>query len=353
MIDYYDYQLFYECHLHENTFENKIHALELREKQLRILGESSELEAINEAFLDNVMEYIRKVVASMGEAFNRFQATIKTLNASQVIEKNQKLLQGNLQMQPPADFQMPKYDDIMKFCQKQINQNFTKETLQYLDNEGEYIAQYFDREYSPTNDKSLQDLINEKLYTKTTGKEVIESRQVQQYVNFCTRDFERISNSIANNRKIIDGSSRSVDNALKQMGITESMSYFYEADGDQGGTNNPQPTTQTSNGNNAQQNTQNNNNQNNNQQDDTSKFRVVNNGDGSAIDRKDLANKIKKFYQYNTKILSSQMSVANKAYRQYFTLIRTFIKFQGGQVDLNKENNQNNNQQNQNNNNQG
>ena len=28
MSDMYDYQLFYECHLHEMNFENKIHALE-------------------------------------------------------------------------------------------------------------------------------------------------------------------------------------------------------------------------------------------------------------------------------------------------------------------------------------
>lgn len=349
MNDLFDYQLFYECHLHETTFENKLHALELREKQLQIVGESSsDLEAINEAFMDNVMDYIRKVVTSMGEAFNRFQASIKTLNAERVIERNQKLLQGNLQMKPPAEFQLPKHDDVMDFCQKQINQNFTKDTLQYLDNEGEYIAQYFDRQYAPQGDKTFQDMINEKLYTKTTGREIIEARQVQEYVNFCTRDFERISNTISNNRRMIDGSSRSIDNALRQMGITESMNYYFtEADGDQ--NNNQTSTAQTTNNNQTNNNVQQNTTQNNNQEEDTSKFRVVNNGDNSSINRKELADKIRKFYQYNTKILSTQMSVANKAYRQYFTLIRTFIKFQGGEVNLDNQNNQ----QNQNNNNQG
>lgn len=342
MSDMYDYQLFYECHLHEMNFENKIHALELREKQLQMLGESSQnMDIIQEAFLDNVSEYIRKVVASMGEAFTRFQTTIKTLNAQQVIEKNQKLLQGNLQMKPPAEFQMPKYKEVVDFCEKQVNKNFTQETLQYLDNEGEYIAQYFDRQYAPTQDKSFQDMINEKLYTKTTGNEIIEARQVQEYVNFCTRDFERIANNIAANRRVIEGSSRTVDAMLRQMGINEAMNYLFEADGDNnsgGDTNNQSgPTTQT-----TTTTTQ------SNQQEDTSKFRVVNNGDGSSINRKDLADKIKKYYQYNTKILSTQMSVTNKCYRQYFTLIRNFIKFQGGQVDLNQ-----NNQQNQNNNNQG
>lgn len=325
-------KLMYDCHLHEMNFDNNLHLIEVKEKRYKALGENTQIESLNEAFIDNVMEYIRKVVASMGEAFTNFQTSIKTLNANEVIDKNQKLLQGNLQMQPPADFSMPKYDEMVDFCKKQVTKEFSRDSLQYLDNESEYIAQYFDRQYAPTNDKSFKDIVNEKLFTKTTGKEIIDARQMQQYVNFCTRDFQQIANAISNNRKLIDSSSRSVDNALRQMGITEMMNYYFnEAD-------------ENNNQNNTNQNNNQTNTTTNNQQEDTSKFRVVNNGD--AIDRKDLANKIKKFYQYNTKILSTQMSTTNKAYRQYFTLIRTFIKFQGGQVDLKNDNNQNQNNNN-------
>lgn len=336
MSDMFDNQLFYECYLHESELENKLHILGLKERKAKALGESTELEALNEAFLDNVMEYIRKVVASMGEAFTKFQTSIKTLNANEIIERNQKLLQGNLQMQPPADFLLPKYDDIVDFCKKQVAKEFTKDSLEYLDNESEYIAKYFDQQFAPQQDKSFQDVVNEKLFTKTTGKEIIGAREIQQYVDFCTKDFQQIANNIANNRKLIDSTSRSVDNALRQMGISETMNfYFNEADENGNQADGGFQVVSKINQNNQQQNDNQQQTQ-NQEKEDTSKFRVVNSED--AIDRKELATKIKKFYQYNTKILSVQMSITNKAYRQYLTLIKTFIKFQGGQVDLSQEN---------------
>lgn len=319
----------YDQYIYEEFLAEQILKRELRnlDNKAKVITEATELEVLNEAFIDTIQKYLRSVTASMQKAWNNFKSKIDYVAIKKAIEGEEKYLTSDFKMKLPDDFMYPElneWNNINENCtlgSNLLNTSNYAQISQYLESPESFLKQYYAEFVEQENGKQMRlvDVFEKRCFSKASNQQVVGKELIEQYVDFLNSYKNQIE-MIQADIDAINQVNSNMDELIKQIGgannvsaptnnrpqatnastIMRGSNYIFEAD-DQ-----PKP-------------------------ENTNRFR---NADPNAPDptknnSKDRQN-IVNYYKAMTSILTAKMRTCNKVKSNSLRIVMNFVRLQGG-----------------------
>lgn len=332
-INYELYHSFYEA---EQEMMDRLSVL-----NIKINGPISESSYIvlQESVKDTIMNFIRKVTSNIQAAWNKFKSKMVEISGNRLVKGNDKYLNSSFTMNPPKDFEIPDLNKLNTFLNKNI-ESYSDTLNEKLKNVDEFLkAQY--SEYYTSDDfvKSVMD----KIITKATGEEKIDSAQIKVYVTYLTDTYKKSSDSIAEDLKKINESAKTIERLLGTQNFTTPVDVVNKPEPNQ--INNGEKEANASftfsstlmnyfNEAEEEKKEENSNNK------DDNKFK---NADPKAEEEKkendnskEIVTYVRNYYKAMTKVLSLKMQICSRSYNKVYMIVKKYIDLQKSE---NKESN--------------
>lgn len=299
-------QMNYEIFLAEEGMKFSLNQL----KRQQMFSESTNLEVLNEASLEIIKKYIKKVSDSVQKAWDSFKEKIDYKTMTFILENNKKYLESDFQMKLPDDFEYPeiekwsKINDGCKLGDNKLDAGNYATMKPYLEDPDKFLDQYYKEFVEQTGDGkivNISETFNKRCFSKADANHVMTSTVIGQYVNFL-KDYKAQVEEIQNDINTINEVNNNIDNLVRQI-LGEST--LLEAEEDQSQTQKPE---------------------------NTNKFRSATGEDKpkTNVDRQNIIN----WYKAMTQILSAKMRTCNKVKSNALRIVTNFVRLQGGLVKL-------------------
>ena len=236
---YNNYQLLYENYYAEQEMLNSLSFLCV--KMSGPITESCS-EALQESVKDTIMNYVKKIVANVQDAWNKFKTSIDDAIIKEILDKNEKYLNTGFIAKIPVEFKIPNLVEFDKFNKKRIvdfgNYEAMKDDLESADT---FMKKYYSDYLSDDEKKSVKDVLFDKIFKVSDGNDTVGKEDIDKYVEFL-KSFKNTSNDISSDLNIINGSVHSVETLVNQIISTQEafslgktiLTYFNEVeDGDE------------------------------------------------------------------------------------------------------------------------
>lgn len=315
-------QLNYEMFLAEQSMKMELKRIDTKAKTVT---EATDIIILNEAVSDVIRKYIIKIAGAIQKAWNNFKAKIDNERIHALLDKNGKYLSTDMKMKLPVEFEIPNVDNFNELNAKigladhELNAGNYMQMKEYLGSTEAFYQQYYKDIYE--QDKSIMDVFEEKCFTKAKETDIVDNTLAMKYSTFLL-DYNKNIKLIQDDIDAINKANQNIDNLLKQV-VGESSVYIgnYFILTEVGpNDNNPGQTPTPP-----------------NPQDEKDQFR---NADPNAPkkesgqDRKNIVT----YYKAMTQILSAKMRTCNKIKNNSIKILSNYIKLQGGQVGIIKNN---------------
>ena len=343
IIEEYEYkaiidQMNYEIFLAEESMKLTLRGLERKSK---IVTEASDMNILNEAAGDAIMDFIRKVTQSIQKAWNNFKAKIDDTIIQNILERNKELLAKDAPMKLPDDFMYPdvkEWIEINNNCKvgsNILNSSSYAQMSEYLESPDKFYKQYYNEYVEEENGKvlSFSEVFEKRCFKKAVPNQIIKQTDIKPYVDFLKgynneqvkliqEDIESINNVSQNVNSLL--------NSLSESGVFIG-SIILEGENDQ--PQQTQSTITTSATSDPKENTK--------------TFRSADPNNNKAAQKekrgKDRKN-ITTYYKAMTQLLSAKMRTCNKVKSSALKIVTNYVRLQGGKTNFDKkDNNQQNN----------
>ena len=290
--------LYYEMYMAEKEWLDTQSVFEVQLEQAALLEDASQLIVLQEGMKDTLLRYIKKVIAGVQRAWNKFRAIITDKGIDMYYNKNEKYFKTDFTMNPPADFTLPKIEEYDKFITATTIPAYNQTMNQYLKTTKDFYN-HFLRAYSSelSSGKSLKDIAKEKVFVKATGKENIGRNTMSGIVRFAAIDYKKTMDKLSKNLQNLNSTTKTMESLmkveLKESGVYDLKNtmeeYFTEAE-DAGEDNEKEQKSQ-------------------------------------------LDTYAKTYMKGITSVISQQMSITNKLVSVCFTMMRKYVELQKKKVD--------------------
>ena len=316
--------LYYEMYMAEKEWLDTQSVFEVQLEQAALLEDASQLIVLQEGMKDTLLRYIKKVIAGVQRAWNKFRAIITDKGIDMYYNKNEKYFKTDFTMNPPADFTLPKIEEYDKFITATTIPAYNQTMNQYLKTTKDFYN-HFLRAYSSelSSGKSLKDIAKEKVFVKATGKENIGRNTMSGIVRFAAIDYKKTMDKLSKNLQNLNSTTKTMESLmkveLKESGVYDLKNtmeeYFTEAED-------------------AGEDKKDNTNNVNGEKKEDNKFKDANAGSDNEKEQKSQLDTYAKTYMKGiTSVISQQMSITNKLVSVCFTMMRKYVELQKKKVD--------------------
>lgn len=328
-------ELEYNNYLAEQEMLDQLALLSI--KSHGILTESA-LESINEAAIDTVMNYIKKVIANVQVTWNKFKATVAKGEYNIVKEKYGKYFDSNTVMviENPTLLKLAEVDKYLQVEMPPLSENILDDLN---GTPAEFIEKHLKSVYLP--DKSISDVMNETTFKQSNNN--VRLRVSSQSLKFYTTFMENYSKKVEKAGGDIDNIN-DASNKAKQ--IVEKMV----------AANNTtqQQSSQTSQSNGTKEQPKANNESFNladtllyyftEEEKPKTTYRSANeptaqsdNKDGGKEKKPDISKQITNYYKIAIQLLSAKLNLLNKSRKISMDIIKNFGKTAAGESGDNEK----------------
>lgn len=342
IIEEYEYkaiidQMNYEIFLAEESMKLTLRGLERKSK---IITETSDMNILNEAAGDAIMDFIRKVTQSIQNAWNKFKAKMDYKVIQMILDHNKELLAKDAPMKLPDDFMYPDVKEWIEINNKcKVGSNILDSSSyaqmsEHLESPDKFYKQYYNEYVEEENGKvlSFSEVFEKRCFKKAVPNQIMKKMDIDPYVDFLNKYNEQV-NLIQTDIESINKVSQNVNgllNSLSESGVFIG-SIILEGENDQ--PQQTQSTITTSATSDPKENTK------------TFRSADPNNNKAAQKEKRGKDRKIiTTYYKAMTQLLSAKMRTCNKVKSSALKIVTNYVKLQGGKTNFGKEDN--NNQQN-------
>lgn len=301
-------QMNYEIFLAEEAMRISLRNLD---RKAKLVTEAADIEMLNEAVVDVIKTYIKKVAQSIQKAWNNFKAKIDYKLIHFVIDNNKKYLESDFKMKLPDEFMYPEINEwtnINENCtigDNMLNAGNYAQMSEYLESPEAFLKQYYQAFVEVENGEQLKlsEVFEKRCFSKADQNQVVDKVLISQYVEFLN-DYNTQVQGIQADIDSINNINANIDQFLRQV-VNASTVYIGDIIME------------------AEEN--------------TNKFRSAdpndqNNGGNNSKDRKNITT----YYKAMTQILTAKMRTCNKVKSNALRIVTNFVRLQGGIVKIPK-----------------
>lgn len=186
MINYYDYDLEYKNYLAKKELLDELSIIQLKYSSSVLL--EADGEQVKRLSTESIMKYIRKVIANIQEAWNKFKVTIENQAWLKMKKYYDKAYQTDRPLSVSASNEndrLPLLDNVVKFITGKDG-TITANDLSNFSNKEEMIKLLFPyfKEAKGTNKAAFQEIIDKNCFRNITNTETIRLDNIKSYIEF-------------------------------------------------------------------------------------------------------------------------------------------------------------------------
>lgn len=205
----------------------------------KLLTESVETEALNEAMIDTIRSYVNKVVSGIGKVWQKFKTRIQHIRKDILLKQypldkiKETLSKSNAR---PVEVENYRDYDLGKLTSIRF-MPFSIDLVGDAQNKNDFYAKHYAGVIKDA-DRSVADNLRDYITKAKSNKFAIPAEKIQDMVDFVTKEEGGITTAIENNIQQMNRSVQNIDNIASQVtkegfSYEKTMQYYFnEADED-------------------------------------------------------------------------------------------------------------------------
>lgn len=205
----------------------------------KLLTESVDEEALNEAMIDTIRGYVNKVVSGIGKVWQKFKTRIQHIRKDILLKQfpldkmKEILSKSNAK---PVEVENYREYDLGKLFSIRF-MPFTMDLVGDAQNKNDFYTKHYAGVIKDT-DRSVADNLRDYITKAKSNKFAVPAEKIQDMVDFVIKEEGGISSAIENNIQQMNRSVQNIDNIASQVtkegfSYEKTMQYYFnEADED-------------------------------------------------------------------------------------------------------------------------